>query len=85
MNLPLKDGEVTYKQAQLLALAKDPEGALDNLAEAVEEGFFCVVCIEQDPVLSTLKSEPRFAAIAESARRRHLSFAERFNLQPQLP
>lgn len=83
--LPLKDGEVTYKQAQLLTLAGDPQAALDNLGDAVDQGFFCVVCIELDPVLSRLADQSRFAPIVDVARRRHLAFAERFQLEPQLP
>lgn len=84
-DLPLKDGEVTFKQAQLLTLAGDPQAALDNLADTIDQGFFCVVCIETDPVLSRLVDEPRFAPIVDAARRRHLAFAERFQLEPQLP
>lgn len=83
-NLPLKDGEITYKQAQLLVLAEDTPGALENLAATVDQGFFCVVCIEQDPVLSRLAVDPAFNPIVARARDRHLRFAERFDLEPQL-
>jgi serine/threonine protein kinase len=76
------DGELTLKQAQVLALAGLRTEAASQLRLAVEQGFFCPTCIESDRVLSQLAAEPDYAAALEAARRRHASFGRRFSLSP---
>ena len=78
------DAEITYKQAQILALAGDHAGALDNLARTVEGGFFAYRAFREDPLLADLEGDARFEAILLEARERHLAFAERFGLAPDL-
>jgi hypothetical protein len=74
------DGEITYKQAQLLALAGDHQAALAELALAVEQGFFSAPYLASDPVLAALRGEPRFRRLLATARERHLAFGRRFAL-----
>ncbi len=76
------DGELTLKQAQVLALAGLRREAASQLRLAVEQGFFCPACIESDRVLSQLGAEPDYAAALEAARQRHESFGRRFGLSP---
>jgi DNA-binding winged helix-turn-helix (wHTH) protein/tetratricopeptide (TPR) repeat protein len=78
VELGSRDGEVTYKQAQLLALAGDREGSLDELDRAVEQGFFCTPCFAQDPAMEPLGALPRFREIFARAQRRHDEFGARF-------
>jgi DNA-binding winged helix-turn-helix (wHTH) protein/TolB-like protein len=73
------DGEATYTEAGLLALAGEPEAALDRLANAVDQGFFCSPCLRSDPLLRTLRSEAAFAKLLARAERRHRAFGERFS------
>jgi tetratricopeptide (TPR) repeat protein len=79
------DAEITLKQAQILALAGDSEGAIAELSRAVDEGFFCVRCLALDESLASLRGEAGWEETLARARRRHLAFAERFGLPPELP
>ena len=45
------DGEVTYKLAQLLALAGSPDEAFGQLRLALAQGFFCPACLRKRPGL----------------------------------
>jgi tetratricopeptide (TPR) repeat protein len=72
------DGEITYKQAQVLALAGARGDALEQLALAVEQGFFCAPCLAGDPMLRPLAGDPRFAATLAAAEERHRAFGRRF-------
>ena len=78
-----RDGEITYKQAQLFALAGDPDRALDELAKAVEQGFFCHRCFGLDPTLAGLRRDPKYTVVVERAADRHRAFARRFGLEPE--
>lgn len=75
-----RDGEITYKQAQLLALAGAPERAVEELGRAVEEGFFCPRCFEDDPSLESLAGESGLEEVLARARSRHREFGRRFGL-----
>jgi tetratricopeptide (TPR) repeat protein len=74
------DGELTLKQAQVLALAGQKAEAAAQVRLAVEQGFFCHACIESDPVLASLATEPDYVAAVRAARLRHDSFGRRFGL-----
>lgn len=74
------DAEITLKQAQILALAGDREGALAELGKTVDQGFFCVRCFALDPSLADLRGAAEWESTMARARRRHLAFAERFGL-----
>ncbi len=77
------DGELTYKQAQLFAMAGDTVRALHNLQLAVDQGFFPANYFLSDPAMKTLHSMPEFQKIVEQAIQRHELFAKRFNLKPE--
>jgi predicted Zn-dependent protease len=80
LELDGRDGEMTYKQAQLLALAGDREASAAELERAVQQGFVCARCIEQDPALAAIHDTPRFQRALAAARARHTAFATRFAL-----
>ena len=44
------DGEVAYREAMLLLLAKDTEGALEQWDLAWQQGFKCFTCTQIDPL-----------------------------------
>lgn len=79
------DGELTYKQAQLFALAGATDRALEQLQLAVDQGFFSVTYFHTDPAMQDLQDLPRFSEIAQQAITRHRQFAERFGLEPEIP
>ena len=74
------DGEVTYKLAQLLALAGSPDEALGELRLAVDQGFFCPACLQNDPAWQDLRRAPGFRELARAARNRQAAFVERAGL-----
>lgn len=78
------DGEITFKQAEILALAGDASEALEQLKRAVDQGFFCPRCLREDPVLAPLRSLTGMGDILAAADARHRAFAERFGLAPDL-
>ena len=78
------DGEMSYKAAQLYALSGHHQAAIEQLAQAVEKGFFAYVYFTMDPALDAIRAHPQFDTIIEQAKQRHLAFAARFDLQPDL-
>lgn len=74
----VRDGEVTYKIAQLLVFSGALEAGLEQLSLAVEEGFFCTDCMTHDPLLRAASSEAAFKAAQSKARERQLRFSKRF-------
>lgn len=80
-----RDGEITYKEAQLLALAGDLENAAAQLELAVAQGFFCAPYLRIDPALEGLRDTPSFARILQAATERHRAFGARFGIDPQPP
>jgi tetratricopeptide (TPR) repeat protein len=77
------DGEMTFKEAQLLAWAGSLDEALVRLQSAVDGGFFCPRCLADEPVFAAARGDSRFTGALERARERHLAFATRFELQPE--
>ncbi len=75
-----RDGEVTFKMAQLFALAGEPRAASEQAARAIEQGFFCPPCFRNDPLLAPLAGEPELARRLEAAEARHVAFGRRFGL-----
>ena len=78
--LPLRDGEVSYKQAQLLALAGDNLEALATLEQTIDQGFFCSICFLSDPALRGIQDNPRFEQLMERATARQRAFGLQFGL-----
>jgi DNA-binding winged helix-turn-helix (wHTH) protein/tetratricopeptide (TPR) repeat protein len=78
------DGEITYKQAEVLALAGRTEAAAKELRRAVEEGFFCARCFELDPAFASMRDDQEYLEALALARERHTAFASRFALPPEV-
>ena len=76
------DGEVTFKQAQILTLAGDVPSALAALDEAVTQGFVCVPCFESSSILEPVRARNGYARVQERARARQQAFGRRFGLKP---
>ncbi len=74
------DGEVTFEIGQLMVAAGDRASGIEQLALAVDQGFFCGACLENDVVLRSLAAVRDFDALVTRARQRQLDFAERFGL-----
>jgi hypothetical protein len=66
----LQDGEVSYRIAQVLALAGDADGALDMLGTAVAQGFVCAACFRADRSLIELRNHPAFGSLVLAAEQR---------------
>ena len=77
------DGEMTYKLAQLYALAGAKELALKNLQITVDRGFFPMNYFLNDPALKSIQNTEQFSALIMQATMRHEAFAERFGLEPE--
>ncbi len=79
------DGEVSYKLGELLVMAGAVDRGLEQLALAVDQGFFCPRCLASNPNLAPVAADERFQALLEAAGARHRRFAARFGLEPDLP
>jgi hypothetical protein len=77
------DGEMTYKLAQLYALAGAKDLALKHLQTSVDQGFFPMNYFLNDPALKSIQNTDEFSRIVEQASKRHLAFAEKFGLEPE--
>ena len=75
-----RDGEVTFKVAQIRAVAGDSARALDTLDEAVTQGFVCVSCFESSVLLTPVRALDGFSRVRQRAIRRQLEFGRRFGL-----
>lgn len=78
-----QDGEMTYKQAQLYAMAGDKDAAFEQLTQSLEQGFFPAQYWQNDPALISLKDDPRFNDLYKRAQQRHRAFAKKFQLTPE--
>ena len=76
-----RDGEVTFKVAQIRAVAGNSARALDTLDEAVTQGFVCVSCFESSVLLTPVRALDGFSRVRQRAIRRQLEFGRRFGLQ----
>ena len=74
------DGEVTFKQAQILGLAGLPEPGLTTLKQAVAAGFVCADCFERSSMLAEVRKLPGYRAVVEHARQRHDAFGRMFGV-----
>jgi|GEM_PF-1105643 len=77
------DGEMTYKLAQLYALADAQELALKNLQISVNQGFFPMNYFLHDPAMKAIKNTELFTSVVEQATIRHEAFAEKFGLKSE--
>lgn len=72
------DGEYTLKLAEAAALLGERELALDLAGLAATHGFSCVAWYEQDPLLVSLRSAPRFRDMLQNLRLRQADLQRRF-------
>jgi tetratricopeptide (TPR) repeat protein len=72
------DPEAAYKIAQAYAELGDKTSSLRMLRHSVEGGFFPYPYFQNDRLLDALRSEPQFAEIIATARKRHESFSRIF-------
>jgi len=72
------DPEARYKIAQAYALLGDKDSALRILQLSVENGFFSYPYFTEDPLLNSLRKEPRFAQLMKMAELRHQALKSRF-------
>jgi tetratricopeptide (TPR) repeat protein len=75
------DGEMSFKIAQLLVFAGQPDEGMRTLSQAVSQGFFCVSCLDGDPLLHPVHGRSDFAAARRRALERHERFGRRFGLR----
>jgi len=61
-----EDGEMTYRIAQLEAMAGDTPAAVRELSRAVAQGFLCTTYIRRDPALTSLRTSEEFQRIVRS-------------------
>ena len=72
------DSEAIYKFAQAYAVLGDKPSALRMLKHSIDNGFFPYPYFTIDPLLDSLRSEPEFGALLQSARQRHDAFVKVF-------
>jgi DNA-binding winged helix-turn-helix (wHTH) protein/tetratricopeptide (TPR) repeat protein len=78
--LGASDGELTFKVAQLLARAGEPEAARAELELAIAQGFFCPRCYLDDPDLAAALTRAGLGSLVGPARQRHVAFGRRFRM-----
>ncbi len=78
------DGEMTYKIVQLYALSGAIDQALSLFSRSIDQGFFPVTYFMTDPAIEALRNHADFEILLDKARTRHLAFAQRFNLNPEI-
>jgi len=71
-----EDPESAYVVATLVAHAGERELALDLLEVAVRNGFWGGEALQLDPLLESIRTDPRFAAIREESQRLQRDFLE---------
>ena len=67
----IRDPEGRFYCARHRAHLVDHALALQSLASAVDDGFFCLPALARDPWLDPLRAMPEFAAIVKRAEVRH--------------
>jgi DNA-binding winged helix-turn-helix (wHTH) protein/TolB-like protein/Flp pilus assembly protein TadD len=72
------DPEAAYKIAQGYTALGDATAALRVLNSSVHGGFFPYPYLANDPLLDSLRHEPEFLHVLDTARQRHLAFAKAF-------
>ena len=72
------DAEFKYKVTQAYAVLGEKPAALHMLRHTVEGGFLCYPCFLSDPLLASIRSDPKFQRLASEARSRHEQFKAHF-------
>ncbi|HEY7306892.1 MAG TPA: winged helix-turn-helix domain-containing protein [Bryobacteraceae bacterium] len=72
------DPEATYKIAQAYAVLGDKNSALRTFRYSIQNGFFSYPYFLKDPLLDSVRPDPQFARLMNSARQRHEAFKTQF-------
>ena len=72
------DPEAAYKIAQVYAELEDKASAFRVLARSINSGFFAYPYLISDPLLNSLRKEPQFADLVQTAYKRHEAFKRNF-------
>ena len=72
------DPEAMYKIAQAYSTLGDKASALSLLRRSIASGFFCYPYFTTDPLLDSLRDNPEFTQLLQTARQRHEAFKARF-------
>jgi tetratricopeptide (TPR) repeat protein len=72
------DPEAMYKVAEGYAVLGSTASALRVMQRSIDGGFFCYSYIASDPLLNSLRREPRFEALLTQAKQRREQFKARF-------
>jgi tetratricopeptide (TPR) repeat protein len=72
------DPEASYKIAQAYAVLGDKESALRMLRYSTDNGFFSYPYFQTDPLLGSIRDEPQFGQLMNSARTRYEAFRRAF-------
>ncbi|MEJ2585164.1 MAG: tetratricopeptide repeat protein [Robiginitalea sp.] len=83
-NANTSDSEGWYSLAAIYYRLNNTDGALRCLEEAVNRGYYNYSFMMSDPLLDGIREDPRFHAIAEVARERHLYFKDKFFQKPEV-
>ncbi len=67
----IRDPEGRFYVARQLAYLGEPADALSLLADVVQDGYFCLTALTQDPWLDSLRGTAEFAAVLKHAETRH--------------
>ncbi|WP_372922851.1 winged helix-turn-helix domain-containing protein [Roseovarius sp.] len=78
------NGETLFQLGRLLNQAGAQEQALDRFERALNAGFFCPDCLQNDSELADLSTHPRWLAILNSARQRQIAMAARPSFEQRL-
>jgi tetratricopeptide (TPR) repeat protein len=76
--LQVGDPEARYKIAQAYAVMGDKESAMRILQLSVENGFFSHPYFARDPLLTSLRTEPKFKELMRLAEQRHQALKSKF-------
>jgi DNA-binding winged helix-turn-helix (wHTH) protein/TolB-like protein len=72
------DAEATYKMAQAYAVLGDTSSALRLLRLSIQNGFFAHPYFAPDPLLESLRRDPEFESLMQTAETRHKAFQKAF-------
>jgi len=72
------DAEATYKMAEAYAVLGDSISALRLLRLSIQNGFFAHPYFVTDPLLESLRREPEFESLMQTAEARHQAFQKAF-------
>jgi tetratricopeptide (TPR) repeat protein len=73
-----RDPEGIYYLARQLSFLGEPEFALETLARAINDGFFCYDAMVRDPWLDSIRSRTEFTALLRQAHELHREAAAAF-------